>query len=126
MEFRDSVDLEDLKKTVAEFIDKRDWRQFQTTKDLAESASVESSELLELFIWRDGRDVDTHLRSEAGRDTLKKVKNETADILFSILAVAEHLEFNLEEAFMEKLRELDQRYDVENVRGKVVKFPSKD
>lgn len=118
------MDLNQLMKKVAEFIDDRDWRQFQTTKDLAESASVESNELLEHFLWRDGKEMDEILRSEGGRETLKQVKNETADILFCCLAVAEHLNFDLEDAFREKMKELGNRYRVDKVKGKVVKFPS--
>ncbi|HKJ96406.1 MAG TPA: MazG-like family protein [Thermoplasmataceae archaeon] len=119
------MDLEDLKARITDFIDKRDWRQFQTTKDLAESASVESNELLELFIWRNGREMDEHLRSEEGNDMLENVKNETSDVLFACLAIAEHLGFSLEDAFLTKLKELDERYAVEKVKGKVVKIPSK-
>lgn len=119
------MEIEELKNHVAEFIDKRDWRQFQTTKDLAESASVESNELLELFIWRNGGEIDRLLRSEDGHELLEKVKNETSDVLFACLAIAEHLNFNLEDAFLEKLSELEDRYAVDKVKGKVVKYPSK-
>ncbi len=118
------MDLDQLRKRVAEFIDLRDWRQFQTTKDLAESASVESNELLEHFLWRDGREVDQILRSEKGSDMLTMVKNETADVLFACLAIADHLDFDLEDAFRNKMKELDNRYRVDKVKGKVVKFPS--
>lgn len=111
---------------VGRFIDVRDWRKFQTTKDLAASASIESGELLELFLWRNGRDMDGKLRSGDGVELLRKVKNESADILFAVLAIAEHLEFDLEQAFLKKMKELDERYSVDKVKGKVVKFPSKD
>lgn len=118
--------MQHLTELVGKFIDDRDWRKFQTTKDLAASASVESGELLELFLWRDGSEVDKRLRSDDGKDLLRKVKNESADILFTVLAIAEHLDFDLEEAFREKMAELDERYSVDKVKGKVVKFPSKD
>ncbi len=118
------MDLDQLRKRVAEFIDDRDWRQFQTAKDLAESASVESNELLEHFLWRDGREMDSILRGDKGKDSMSKIKDETADILFSCLAVADHLGFDLEEAFLEKMKELEHRYRVDKVKGKVVKFPS--
>lgn len=119
------MDTEELKKLVGDFIDRRDWRQFQTTKDLAESASVESGELMEHFLWRDGSEMDRFLRSDEGAELAEKVRNEASDILFAVLAIAEHLDFNLEDAFLSKLRELDQRYDVDKVKGKVVKIPSR-
>ncbi len=119
------MDLDRLKDYVGEFIDKRDWRKFQTTKELAESASIESGELMELFVWRDGKEMDALLRSEKGKELLENVKNETSDVLFACLAIAEHLNFSLEDAFINKLNELDERYAVNKVKGKVVKFPSK-
>lgn len=118
------MSIEELVQKVAEFIDMREWRQFQTTKDLAESASIESNELMEIFVWRKGSEVDDLLRSEEGKDLLEKVKNETSDILFGCLAIADHLKFDLEQAFLSKLKELDERYEVAKVKGKVVKFPS--
>lgn len=118
--------FEELIERVAKFIDDRDWRKFQTTKDLAASATVESGELLELFLWRDSRLMDVSLRSGEDPDLLKKVKNETADVLFTCLAIAEHLNFDLEKAFTSKMDELEERYSVKEVKGKVVKFPSKE
>ena len=45
------------------FIDERDWRQFQTSKDLAEDISVEANELLELFLWKDGKELDIYINN---------------------------------------------------------------
>ncbi len=115
--------LKGLQDKTKDFIDSRDWRQFQTLKELAIAASVESNELLELFQWLDGKEVDKKILSSADNDLLKKVKNETSDILLVCLAIADHAGFDMEEAFLSKLSELDKRYKKENVKGKVVKIP---
>lgn len=118
------METRELEKIVSEFIDSRDWRQFQTTKELALSASIESNELLQLFEWYDGKEIDRKVKAGEDEELFEKIRNETSDILFACLSIAEHLNFDLAEAFMSKLKELNERYPVEKVKGKVVKIPS--
>ncbi|SMD31184.1 MazG-like family protein [Picrophilus oshimae] len=114
------MDLKDLQNIVSKFIDDRDWRKFQTVRDIAMSASVESNELLELFLW--DRNHDNEILND--KKLLKMVMNETSDVLFACLSMADHLNFDLERAFLEKMDELNKRYDINNVKGKNVKIPS--
>jgi NTP pyrophosphatase (non-canonical NTP hydrolase) len=81
---------------------------------------------MELFLWEDGKETDKLLKSKEGEDLLKKVKNETADVFFSCLAIADHLNFNLGEAFLSKIDQLDKRYEKDKVKGKVVKIPEEE
>ncbi len=120
------MELEKLQRTAKKFIDDRDWRKFQTAKELAMDASIEANELMELFLWKDGKETDKLLKSKEGEDLLKKVKNETADVFFSCLAIADHLNFNLGEAFLSKIDQLDKRYEKDKVKGKVVKIPEEE
>ncbi len=112
-------DLKELVKITRDFIDERDWRQFQTSKDLAEDISVEAGELLELFLWKKGEEVD---KEAAAGDILQKIKNETADVIFGCMALSDHLGFDLEEAFLSKVQQLEKRYKKEEVMGKSVKI----
>ncbi len=120
------MELEKLQRTAKKFIDDRDWRKFQTAKELAMNASIEANELMDLFLWKDGKETDKLLKSKEGGDLLKKVKNETADVFFSCLAIADHLNFNLGEAFLSKIDQLDKRYEKDKVKGKVVKIPEEE
>lgn len=120
------MELEKLQSTAKKFIDDRDWRKFQTAKELAMNASIEANELMDLFLWKDGKETDKLLKSKEGGDLLKKVKNETADVFFSCLAIADHLNFNLGEAFLSKIDQLDKRYEKDKVKGKVVKIPEEE
>ena len=43
--------INDLKKTVENFVDEREWRQFHNPKNLSMSIAIESAELMELFQW---------------------------------------------------------------------------
>ena len=118
------MELKDLQNVTRNFINDRDWRKFQTAKDLAEDTSVEAGELLELFLWKNGKEFDSLLKEDPA--LLKKVKNETSDVLFSCLAIADHLNFDLEEAFLSKMRQLEKRYDKEKVKGKSVKISEEE
>lgn len=111
--------LAELRDMVGSFIDRRDWRQFQSAKELAVNLAVESAELLELFQWKDSEATDRELSENA--DLLYHVKSELADVIFGCLAMADHLSLDLEAVFRAKLDELDRRYPPEKVRGRVVK-----
>ncbi len=118
-------DLKDLQKIAKKFIDDRDWRQFQTLKDLSMNAAVESAELMEIFLWKDRKFEDSIMNHE-DKKTESKIKNEVSDILFSCLAIADQMDFDLEEAYRNKMDELNRRYDVNEVRGKITKIGSPD
>ncbi len=120
------VDLKGLQRATKKFIDERDWRKFQTVKELAANASVEANELLELFLWQDGKELDKEILSGREKELIRKIKNETADVFFSCLAIADQAGFDLGEAFLSKLEELDRRYDKKKVKGDPTKIPSKD
>ncbi|MGP6220140.1 nucleotide pyrophosphohydrolase [Caldiplasma sukawensis] len=108
-------------KRVATFIDEREWRQFQTSKDIAESISVESGELLENFLWKSGESADKEF--ENSEKFRKKIMGEVSDILFGCAALADHLGFTLDEAFNEKMEKLKERYTIEISKGKNIKIP---
>ncbi len=116
--------VKELAEVAKNFIDERDWRQFQTSKDLAEDISVEANELLELFLWKDGKELDEKAREDS--EFLQKIKNETADVFFGCLALSDHLNFDLDEAFLSKIKQLEKRYDKEQVKGKSIKIDEKE
>ena len=58
---------------INKFRDDRDWRKFHNEKDLAISISIEASELLELFQWKQPKEVTTK--------SLERIKEELADVL---------------------------------------------
>lgn len=62
-------DLIDITKAIVNFRDEYDWGQFHQPKDLALAINIESSELLEKFLWKTD--------DEANVD---KVKEELADV----------------------------------------------
>ncbi len=118
-------DLIELQEIARKFIDERDWRKFHTLKDLAMNCSVESNELMEIFLWRD-QDFENDILNGRDKKSLTMIKNEVSDVFFSCLAIADHLNFNLEDVYREKMSELNIRYNPDKVKGKLSKIPSPD
>ena len=49
------MNYEKIKNEIKEFVEERDWEQFHTPKNLSMALSVEASELLEIFQWKNNR-----------------------------------------------------------------------
>ena len=99
------------------FADEREWRQFHTPKDLALSLTLEAAEVAELMQWKDGQELDAHLR--ANREALG---DELADVLWYTLLLARYQQIDLAEAFHRKLQKNAAKYPVEKSRGSATKY----
>lgn len=117
MDSKISVDV--LKQLVIDFRDERDWKQFHNPKDLAISISIEASELLELFQWK-----DSILVSELTHDPqqMQAVKDEIADIVIYCLSACDVLGIDLSDAIRDKLTKNSLKYPVEKAKGLAVKY----
>ena len=95
----------------------RDWKQFHNPKELAVSLLVESAELLELFQWKTGPELDRVVRER--RDDLS---DELADVLHSLLLLAHDLEIDLPAAAQRKIAKMEAKYPVDKAKGKPRKY----
>lgn len=104
-------DIEDLIKTILKFRDERDWEQFHNSKDLALAISIEASELLELFLWKENEDADP-----------EKLKEELADILTFSFLLAEKHGLDIKEIIESKISQNAEKYPVEKAKGSAKKY----
>ena len=109
--------LEDLTKLVLDFREERDWKQFHNPKDMALSLSLEAAELLELMQWRNGAELDAHLRSSKER-----LGEELADVLGWVLLLANDQQIDLADAFAKKIELNKRKYPVEKAKGSAKKY----
>lgn len=93
------------------FRDDRDWKQFHNPKDLAIALNIESSELLENFLWKSA--------DEANQD---KVKEELADVLAYALLLAKHYNFDIEKIILDKIAKNALKYPAEKAKGSAKKY----
>ena len=112
-----SASLSQLTSRVLKHRDERHWAQFHTPKELAVSLCVEAAELLALMQWKTGNDLQIHL---ANRE--EQVRDEMADVLHSLLLLANDLKVDLGEALIEKLKKDAAKYPVEKARGQAKKY----
>jgi len=112
-------DMDELAAAVRAFRDARDWRQFHNPKDLALSVSLEAAELLEHFQWKDAAEVQAYAGEPENRT---EMAHEMADILILLLSLADVLDVDLHAATLAKLALNEQRYPVEQARGRATKY----
>ena len=110
------VTVNALQKAAARFRDERDWQQFHSPKNLAIALSVEASELLELFLWRE---------DEAGVSE-QRIADEMADIFLYLLSLADVTNIDLAEAAEKKLAANAEKYPADLVRGRADKYTEYD
>lgn len=104
-------EIAELTKKILAFRDARDWAQFHTGKDLAICMNVESSELLELFLWKKSEEVDTN-----------KLKEELADVFYSALLLAHQYNLDVNDIVMDKLKRNEEKYPVDKSKGSNKKY----
>ena len=96
---------EELKKKVNQFRDDRNWLQYHNEKDLALSISLEASELLELFQWKESEAVVDNKR--------ERIAEELADVLIYSYMMADNMDFDIDEIIEEKLKKNGEKYPVD-------------
>ena len=111
--------ISNLRKEVAEFRDDRDWKKFHNPKDLSIALSIEASELLELFLWKDHVSA---AKIKRDRRQLKRIEEEVADIFIYMLSLSDVLELDLSDVVTEKLRKNARKYPVRKSKGSNKKY----
>lgn len=99
---------------INQFRDDRDWRKFHNEKDLAISISLEASELLELFQWKNSEEVV--------ESSLNEIKEELADVLIYSLMMADNLNLDVDDIIKNKLDLNERKYPIEKSRGSNKKY----
>jgi len=99
---------------LAEFRNDRDWEQFHDSKNLALALSIEAAELNELFLWKNGEEVEQVDR--------EKLSEELADILAYTFLLAEKHNLNIYDIVLEKIEKNAEKYPVEKAKGTAKKY----
>ena len=104
-------DIEQILAELRQFNQERDWDQFHNGKDLAIGLSIEASELLEAFLWKQPEDAKP-----------EKIREELADVLNYAFQMADKYSFDIKEIMLEKLRKNAEKYPVEKAKGSAKKY----
>jgi dCTP diphosphatase len=104
-----------LKKLVNDFVDRRDWHQFHSPKNLAMSLAIEAAELMEHFQWI-STDQSRLIIDEP--EQISQVSDELADVLCYTLAMANELNIDLADAVRSKMVKNEQKYPADQYHGR--------
>ena len=105
----------ELRAIVRQFVDERDWRQFHSPKNLSMSLAIEVAELMEHFQWI-GADASWKVADHPDRRL--EVRDELADVLCYVLALANELQIDLSTALKDKMVKNARKYPAEEYRGR--------
>lgn len=101
--------LSDLEELISGFIEERDWDRYHRPKDIAMALSIESSELMELYLWDRKPDKE-------------ELKDELGDIFFFLIDMSMKLDIDLVDALKQKIEKNKEKYPTELVKGKDHKY----
>ncbi|MCE2741769.1 MAG: nucleotide pyrophosphohydrolase [Sphingobacteriales bacterium] len=102
---------EEIMQALLKFRNERDWEQFHNPKDLALALSIESAELLELFLWKKAEDAN-----------IEKVREELADIFSFAFLLANKYGFDVKEIVLDKIKTNGEKYPVNKAKGTSKKY----
>jgi dCTP diphosphatase len=105
--------LRALDADLAAFNRARDWERFHTPRELATALSIESGELLELFLWRG---------ADPTLPDARRLTEELGDVVICLLNFARSVGIDPLEAARSKLALNARRYPVEAARGNARKY----
>ncbi len=108
--------ISQLKESVQQYINERDWQQFHTPKDASMAVVAEAAELMELFQWSENSHESTVLQSKR-----EAIEEEAADVLAALLDFCNQSEIDISSAFMKKMEKNKLKYPINKVKGRAVK-----
>ena len=103
--------MEEVIKQLRLFRDERDWKQFHNPKDLSLALSIEASELLEVFLWKNSEEAD-----------VEKVKEELADVFAYAFLLADTYDLDVEKIVLDKIARNNEKYPVSKSKGSAKKY----
>ena len=104
-------DIKEITNALLKFRDERDWAQFHNAKDLAIALNIETSELLELFLWKPANEADK-----------ERIKEELADVFAYALLLANKYDLDVKEIVISKLEKNALKYPVNKSMGNAKKY----
>ena len=104
-------DIKQITDELIKFRNERDWEQFHNPKDLALAINIESSELLEEFLWK---------KSEEAK--IEKVKEELADVFAYAFLLADKYDFDVKQIVLDKIKSNGEKYPIDKAKGTAKKY----
>ncbi len=111
------INMESLKKAIAFFAQERDWDKYHSPKNLAIALNIESSELLEIFLW-----VSEEESFNLPKNKLVALKEEIGDVMIYLTNLASKFDLDPLECAKQKIEINKSKYPSKLVRGSAKKY----
>ena len=95
----------------------RNWEQFHTPKNLSMGITIEASELMQEFLWKNDEEVFQRIKEHR-----ENVADEIADIASYVFLLADDLGLDLFAEIERKMSKNAEKYPVEKCFGKATKY----
>lgn len=109
--------VQDITAKIRAFRDERDWMPFHQPKDMAAAISIESSELLEHFLWKTPEECQARVATHG-----EAIREEIADIAIYLFELADNLGVDLLQAMESKIEKNAAKYPVDKAKGSHRKY----
>lgn len=109
--------IEVLIKRIIEFRNARDWEQFHNPKDVALSLSLEASEVVEHFQWKNEKEIKEYVKTHKD-----EIGEELADVLYWVLLMSHDLNIDILDALDKKMTKNEKKYTIKKAKGKHTKY----
>lgn len=113
------MNLEDIRRRLADFAEKRNWDQFHTPKNLSMALAGETAELLEIFQWMTDEQSKAIVANEK---EMALVRQEIADIFIYLIRLADKLNVEIEKAILDKIELNEKKYPAELSKNNATKY----
>jgi len=108
-----SSSISELKEIMVKFVEERDWATYHHPKELAIALSIESNELLELFLFENRKLNEIHENSEL----MHSISEEVADVFAYLLSMVNTLGLDLTTIFLNKMKKNRVKYPIKEFNG---------
>ncbi len=109
--------INEIVKGIITFRDRRDWKQFHNPKDLAISLVLEATEVMEHFQWKNNKEMEKYVIEKKN-----EIGDELADVLYWILLMSHDLKIDVLDALEKKMKKNEEKYPIDEVKGKHTKY----
>lgn len=109
--------IKDLTKKIIEFRNSRDWEKFHNPKDVALSLSLEASEVLEHFQWKNEQEVKEYIKTHK-----EEIGEELADVFYWVLLMSHDLDIDIIDALDKKIKKNEFKYPIDKSKGIATKY----
>ncbi len=109
--------IDNLTRKIVRFNKDRDWEQFHNPKDLAISLSLEASEVLEHFQWKNNEEIEEYIKNHK-----ENIGEELADVFYWVILMSHYLNIDIIKASEKKLKKNAEKYPINKAKGKHTKY----